>query len=108
MADLAESPAQTGHAPTYTLAPVPRPHRKGLSIVLTLLVIALLAGGAWWLAQRGKAPAAGGGGFGPGRGGFGGGASTTVGSALALQGALPVVVDALGTVTPPQIGRANG
>ncbi|WP_291554639.1 efflux RND transporter periplasmic adaptor subunit [Comamonas sp. SCN 65-56] len=101
MADLAESPAQTGHAPTSTLAPVPRPHRKGLSIVLTLLVIALLAGGAWWLAQRGKAPAAGGGGFGPGRGGFGGGASTTVGSALALQGALPVVVDALGTVTPP-------
>jgi len=85
-------------------AATPRPHRKGLSFVLTLVVIALLAGGAWWLVQRGKAPAAGAGGFGPGRGGpfgGGGGASVTVGAALAQQGALPVLVDALGTVTPP-------
>lgn len=77
--------------------PVARPHRKGLSVFLTLLVIALLAGGAWWLVQRGKAPSPASGGFGAGRGG----ASVTVGAAVAQQGRLPVVVDALGTVTPP-------
>ena len=96
MAESAESPARATAAP--------RPHRKGLSFFLTLVVIALLAGGAWWLAQRGKAPAAGGAAFGPGRGGpfgGGGGAGVTVGAAVARQGALPVVIDALGTVTPP-------
>ena len=101
MSDIAESPAQT--APTSP--PTPRPHRKGLSLLLTLVVIALLAGGAWWLVQRGNAPAATPSGFGGGRGGppggGGGGPSVTVGSALALQGALPIIVDALGTVTPP-------
>ncbi|OJU90200.1 MAG: hypothetical protein BGO13_04475 [Burkholderiales bacterium 66-5] len=90
---------------SHAATPVARPHRKGLSVFLTLIVIALLAGGAWWLVQRGKAPAAAPSGFGAGRGGppggGGGGASVTVGSAVASQGALPIVVDALGTVTPP-------
>ncbi len=90
--------AESESHPT-SAAPTTRPHRKGLAFVLTLVVITLLAGGAWWLAQRGKAPAAGAGGFGPGRGG--GGAGVTVGAAVAEQGTLPVVVDALGTVTPP-------
>jgi len=90
--------AESESHPT-SAAPTTRPHRKGLAFVLTLVVITLLAGGAWWLAQRGKAPAAGAGGFGPGRGG--GGAGVTVGAAVAEQGTLPVVVDAPGTVTPP-------
>ncbi len=86
--------------------PAPAAHRKGLSVFLTLIVIALLAGGAWWLVQRSKAPAAASSGFGMGRGGPPGGSggdgpSVAVGSVVALQGALPIVVDALGTVTPP-------
>ncbi|QEA11660.1 efflux RND transporter periplasmic adaptor subunit [Comamonas flocculans] len=94
-------PAQTPPSAT----PAPRPHRKGLSLLLTLLAIALLVGGAWWLVQRGNAPAPGAPGAGPpGRGGpfgGGGGPGVTVGAAVARQGTLPVVVDALGTVTPP-------
>jgi len=78
--------AESESHPT-SAAPTTRPHRKGLAFVLTLVVITLLAGGAWWLAQRGKAPAAGAGGFGPGRGG--GGAGVTVGAAVAEQGTLP-------------------
>ena len=86
------------------------PRRHWLGWVLTLLLIALLAGGAYYLVQRSKTPAAGaagsgqrgpGGPGGPGPGGGGGRSSTTVGSAVAVQGALPVLVDALGTVTPP-------
>ena len=95
----------------------PRRHHKGLSLLLTLIVIAALAGSAWWLVQRSKTPAAGGmpAGFGPGAGGPGaggpgqgrpggpgaGGGGITVGAALAQQGELPVLIDALGTVTPP-------
>lgn len=87
-------------------AAAPRPHRKGLALLLTLVVIALLAGGAWWLVQRSKAPQpVAGAALGPGRGGPPGGGArgggVTVGAVVAQQGTLPVVVDALGTVTPP-------
>lgn len=98
MADTAPPPTQ------------PRPRRRWLSLLLTLAVIAALVGGAWWLVQRGKAPA-GPGAFGPpgpggppgagGPPGGGRGGGITVGAATAEQGALPVEVDALGTVTPP-------
>ena len=91
-------------------APATRP-RRWLGTIVTLLLIAALAGGAWWLVQRAKAPSAAGAGAGgggprggpggPGGPGGGGGVSTTVGSALARQGDLPVLVDALGTITPP-------
>ena len=93
-------------------APAARP-RRWLGTIVTLLLIAALAGGAWWLVQRAKAPSAAGAGAGAGGGGprggpggpggpgGGGGVSTTVGSALARQGDLPVLVDALGTITPP-------
>ena len=85
-------------------APATRP-RRWLGTIVTLLLIAALAGGAWWLVQRAKAPSATGAGGGGPRGGpggpGGGGVSTTVGSALARQGDLPVLVDALGTITPP-------
>lgn len=103
MPDAPAPPADSAPAP----APAPAAPRRGwLGAVLTLVLIALLVGGAWYLVQRAKAPAAPAAGpsFGPpGPGGPGGGGtpSVTVGSARAEQGALPVVVDALGTVTPP-------
>jgi multidrug efflux system membrane fusion protein len=66
-------------------------------VLLTLIVLALLVGAAYVLVQRARAPHAAGG---PGARGFAG-ASVTVGSALAQDGELPILIDALGTVTPP-------
>jgi multidrug efflux system membrane fusion protein len=67
-----------------------------------LLVVLLLAGGAWFLIKRSGQPT-GGPGF--------GGAQSTVGHATARQADLPVTIEALGTVTPlatitlkPQVG----
>jgi multidrug efflux system membrane fusion protein len=80
-----------------------RARRRWLGVVLTLLLIAVMVAGAVALVQRARAPAAGGapGGFGPGPGGGGGGGGVTVGATRAVQGDLPVLIDALGTVTPP-------
>lgn len=93
----------------------PAPRRRGwLGWLLGLLLILGLGGGSWWLVQRAKSsPVAGGpgagrpgaGGPGPGGpggppGGMGGRSSVTVGSAVARLGELPVLIDALGTVTP--------
>ncbi|AVP58046.1 efflux RND transporter periplasmic adaptor subunit [Pulveribacter suum] len=82
-------------------APV-RPRRRWRALVLTLALIAALAATAWLLVQRAKGPAAP-----PGRPGapagpaaFAAMASVTVGAARAQQGELPVLIDALGTVTP--------
>jgi multidrug efflux system membrane fusion protein len=84
--------------------------------LLTLLLLAALGGGAWYLIQRAKTPAgapgaapggrpggaggpgARGGGGGPG--GPGGAAVSTVGIATARQADIPVQLEALGTVTP--------
>ncbi|MBS0608135.1 MAG: efflux RND transporter periplasmic adaptor subunit, partial [Proteobacteria bacterium] len=96
-------------APTESSAPTPvvRTGRRWRAWLLTVALIAMLVGSAWYLVQRSRAPAGqgggGGAGFGPGFGpGSGGGsAGVTVGVAAAVQGALPVVVDALGTVTAP-------
>ncbi len=92
--------------PDPSLAPSPPPparRRRWLGVVLTLLLIAFMLAGAVALVQRAGAPAAGGapGGFGPGPGGGGGGGGVTVGATRAVQGDLPVLIDALGTVTPP-------
>ena len=92
----------------------PPPRRPWLGRIVALLLVLGLAGSAWWLVQRANAPATpaargvggpgsggGPGGGGPGMmGGGGGGASATVGVARARQGNLPIVIDALGTVTP--------
>jgi len=66
-------------------------------------VVLGLAGGAWYLIKRSGEPAG-------GRPNFGG-ASSTVGHAAARRMQLPIVIDALGTVTPlatitlkPQVG----
>ncbi len=95
-----------------SFSPPSAPRSRWPGRLLVLALIAALVGGAWWLVQRTKAPAtpaagasAGGPGHGPGGPGFGppgaGPGGTTVGTARAEQGGLPVVVDALGTVTPP-------
>ena len=96
---------------TDSLPPVPTssiPVRsRWLGRVLALLFVLALAGSAWWLVQRAKAPAApaarAGGPGGRGAGGpaaMAGGALATVGVAEARQGELPIVINALGTVTP--------
>jgi len=80
--------------------------------LLTLVLVAALVGVAYWLVQRARGPAApagaglapGPGGHGPGGPGFGppgAGAGATVGTARAQEGDIPVLIEALGTVTPP-------
>ena len=104
--------------------PVPRPtvstRGRWLGTVLAVLGLAALAALAWWLTHRapetapetaagargaeGAASSASGAGGpgapggGSGRGGRGG--ASTVGFAVAVRADLPVVLDALGTVTP--------
>ena len=92
---------------TTTIPPPEPPRGRWLGRVLALLFVLALAGSAWWLVQRAKAPAvpAAGAPGGPGGGpggmmGSGGGGSATVGVARAQQGELPIVINALGTVTP--------
>lgn len=66
-----------------------------VSLVVVLLVIAGLAGLAWYLGQqKSSGPRMGGMGF------PGGGFSTTVGMAVTSTQDIPVVLEALGTVTP--------
>lgn len=77
-----------------------RPRLSWVTWLLGLLLISALAVGAWMLVKRSQAPAS------PPPVGAAGGAapggrlSVTVGSVKARQGELPVIIDALGTVTP--------
>lgn len=66
--------------------------------VLAVALVLLVAGTAWYLVQRANGEPAGG----AARGGTPGGGRpmVTVGEAVARKALLPVVVDALGTVTP--------
>ncbi|MDM0011875.1 efflux RND transporter periplasmic adaptor subunit [Variovorax sp. J22P168] len=87
----------------------PSRRRRWLGSLLALIVVLALAGAAWYVVKRSNEPAAGRGPGGPG-GGFGG-ASSTVGHAAARRMDLPILIDALGTVTPlatvtlkPQVG----
>jgi len=90
----------------------PPPRRSWASILVWIvIVVVLMALAAWGLTllkqahenQTGPEAAASGGGRG-GRGGGGrgggGGAPTTIGTAKAVTGSIPIIVDALGTVTP--------
>ncbi len=96
-----EQPPATFPADAPALQP-PSRRKRWLGSLAALLVVLALGFGAWYLIKRSNEPAA--------RGGFGG-ASSTVGHALARQAELPVIIDALGTVTPlatitlkPQVG----
>jgi len=98
-------------------APQPRRSRRAKIIGSIIAILAMLALGglAWYLTHQpasgpagaGGPPGAGGGGGGPGggggggggRGGRGGGLATTVGVATAETTDIPVILDALGTVT---------
>ncbi len=87
-----------GPAPGAELSSA-RPRRRGwrgriIGVFLTLLVVAGLGAGAWWLTQR-PAEVRPGGGPGAFRR-----VVTTVGVAAATKADIPVIIDALGTVTP--------
>ena len=76
---------------------------KIVGTLIALAVMAALGGGAWYLTHSGTSvqggPGMGGPGGPGGPGGRRGGPSTTVGVATAVKSDLPVVLDALGTVT---------
>ncbi|MDM0039912.1 efflux RND transporter periplasmic adaptor subunit [Variovorax sp. J22G21] len=88
----------------------PRRRRRWIGAVVALLLMAGVAGAAWYLINRPPAETATGGGRGGGpggprgpggaRGGGGGGPAITVGTAVASRADIPVMLDALGTVTP--------
>ncbi len=94
---------------SQTAAPTqPRRSRRSKIIggVIAVAAMAALGGLAWYLTQPATGPAASagasgpGGPGGPGGGGRGrGGPATTVGVATAARADIPVVIDALGTVT---------
>jgi multidrug efflux system membrane fusion protein len=88
---------------TYGYRAPPPPRRSLASILIWIAIVAvLMALAAWGLTLLKQAhenqagPEAGGGG---GRGGDRG-AATTIGTAKAVIGSIPITVDALGTVTP--------
>ena len=101
---------QTATPPGVPASHPPVRRRRWLGSLLALLLLALLGGSAWWLVHRSKQPVAEagargarGGAAGPGGppgAGRGGAPSTTVGIATARRAAVPVQLDALGTVTP--------
>ena len=90
---------------SQTTPTTPRRSRRSkiVGTVIALAVMAALGGGAWYLTHSGTSvqggPGMGGPGGPGGPGGRRGGPSTTVGVATAVKSDLPVVLDALGTVT---------
>lgn len=89
-----DHPAPDPTAPPSAGPPAPRPPsraRRWIGALLALLVVAGLVGLSWYLIKRPPAERQGGG---------GGGFSVTVGHAAARQADIPVMIDALGTVTP--------
>ena len=70
-----------------------KPKRRWVGAVIAVLALLALVGAAWYLVNRPAADAAGG-------GRPGGGSLVTVGMAVAKKADIPVLIDALGTVTP--------
>ncbi|MEJ8855308.1 efflux RND transporter periplasmic adaptor subunit [Variovorax robiniae] len=99
--------------PLPPTAPVPPTRRRRwLGAVVALLLVVGVAGAAWYLINRPPVDAAGaraggprgpggpGGPGGPRGAGNGAGPTVTVGMAVAAHADIPVILDALGTVTP--------
>ena len=87
---------------SQTAPHTPRRSRRSkiVGTVIALAVMAALGGGAWYLTHSSASAQGGAGAGGPaGPGGRRGPPSTTVGVATAVKSDLPVVLDALGTVT---------
>ena len=89
------------------------PPRKSLSrrasvigALVALVLLAALGGLAWYLTRPAALPGASGAAFGSGGGGRGAPAST-VGVATAERTSIPVLLDALGTVTPQATVRVR-
>lgn len=83
--------------PTPEPAPPPRRRSRWVGSIVALLLVALVGGAAWYLIRRANDPSEG---TGRGPGGPGGGRpSVTVGEATVRKAELPVIIDALGTVT---------
>jgi multidrug efflux system membrane fusion protein len=102
-------PNPTPATPEPEARPVRRASRRSrwIGSIVALIAVGLIGWLAWYLTHQPKVAAAGGppgaggpGGPGGGRGGRGGAAPSTVGIATAKQADIPVVLEALGTVTP--------
>ena len=94
-------------------SPVPKPISRRVSLiggVVAVLLLAGIGGLAWYLTRPAVAPAPSGMGGPGGPGGPGGGRggpASTVGVATAERASIPVVLDALGTVTPQATVRVR-
>ena len=100
------APSATPPAPTSSTSQpvgVQPPQRKSrwVGTVVALVLVALVGGGAWYLVQRANGGGGEGGKSGMGAGGRPGGTRpmVTVGDATVRKAELPVLIDALGTVT---------
>ena len=93
------NPQEVNAPPPSALPPAPpgKPPRRSRwkGILLAVVLVGLVGGAAWYLIQRANGDTSGGRGF-PG----GGRPLVTVGDAVVRRAELPVVIDALGTVTP--------
>ena len=89
-----DTPSPRPHAPPSALARSSGRARKALALV-AVLVVAIVAGGAWLIMQRNASAPAGG-----GRGGSDANRALPVVAAQVRQGSIDVYLNALGTVTP--------
>jgi multidrug efflux system membrane fusion protein len=94
----ANVPPSPAHSTARAAPPAPpRRTSRWVGTTIALVLVALVGAAAWYLIQRANPPSAGGG----GRGFAGAGRPmVTVGDAVARKADLPVVLEALGTVTP--------
>ena len=89
-----DTPSPRPDAPSPALARTSARARKSLALV-AVLVVAIVAGGAWFIMHRDAAAPAGG-----GRGGLDANRALPVVAAPVRQGSIDVYLNALGTVTP--------
>jgi len=94
------NPQEANARPPSAIPPAPPNHpprrSRWVGTVVALLLVALVGGAAWYLVKRANGDP----GEGMPRGPGGGRPTVTVGDAVARKAELPVIIDALGTVTP--------